>query len=86
MLQEKYPDAVVHVSLGTPIFLTGNCTKRSVRTIERLLIYSNWHKDMMNQRSVAIFNARSQILVENVGVADHLIPSSAYGVFYAEDT
>ena len=84
-LQETYPGAVVHLSLGTPEFVIGGRTKRNIRTVEHLLIYSNWHERMLNERLVTEFKAPFQVLVENCGFADHLIANSGYGVFYTPD-
>ena len=84
-LRKKYPGMVAHLSLGTPEFLIEKCTKDRIRTIEHLLIYSNWHEGMLNKRSVQNFNAPFQVLVENCGFADHLITKSGYGVFYTND-
>lgn len=84
-LQEMHPSAVVHISLGTPEFLIGNLNEKNVRTVEHLLIYSNWHEDMLNQRAVVNFNAPFQVLVENCGFNYHLVVKSAYGVFYTEE-
>ena len=83
--QRKYRDAVVHLSLGTPEFVAGRRTKSNVRTVEHLLIYSNWHEKMLNKRLIQNFRANSQILVENLGFTSHLNAKSGYGVFNAND-
>ena len=85
LLQKKYPGTVVHLSLGTPEFVIGRRTRRNIRTVEHLLIYSNWHERMLNERLVSEFNAPFQVLVENCGFSDHLVANSGYGVFYTPD-
>ena len=47
-LEKQYRGAVVHISLGTPEFVIGRRTKWNIQTVERLLIYSNWHENMLN--------------------------------------
>lgn len=84
-LKRRHPDLNFGISLGVPDF-NGVCfDRRMIEEIEGLLIYSNWHEDMINIRKVDFFCSPRQIHVKNTGFSDHLEKEVFYGVTYRSD-
>lgn len=70
------------ISLGTPTFHRGAESLEAISAMEGLLIYSNWHEDMVNQKKVQTFSSVQHLYVCNTGWTEHLEPELAFGVFY----
>jgi hypothetical protein len=81
-LQENHPNLQFLLTLGTPILTTGELTQATIEEIEGLLIFSNWHEQMVNPRKIKTFLGRNQIHIENTGWTKHLVQEMGYGVVY----
>ncbi|WP_019025415.1 MULTISPECIES: hypothetical protein [unclassified Thioalkalivibrio] len=81
-LQAKHPSLTFSVSLGTPDITSGRFDEGAIDAIEGLLIFSNWHEDMANERKINSFSHKHQVRLKNTGWTDHLEKEIAYGVFY----
>ena len=81
-LQGRNKALTFSITLGTPAFHVGRRTRDSIAAIEGLLIYGNWHEDMINERKINRFSHAKQIYIRNIGWHEHLEPEVAYGVFY----
>lgn len=82
LLTREHPNRDFSISLGTPNFKVGRRDRRTIEAIEGLLIYSNWHESMINDRKINRFSDAKQMYVRNVGWNEHVEPEAAYGVFY----
>lgn len=68
------------LSLGTPSGISDNdLTAETIGEIEGLLIYANWHDDMVNKRKIDDFSSKRQIYIRNTGWTSHTVPELAYG-------
>jgi len=83
-LQNKYPSLTFQISLGTPHLQVGAINEKTVKEIEGLLIYSNWHEDMINKKKTEYFTSDRQLYIKNTGFNEHLFVESAYGIFYRD--
>ncbi len=81
-LRKKYPSLNFTVSLGTPSFNKGKVSQSNISAVEGLLIYSNWHDDMVNERKISKFSSLKQIYIKNTGFIEHLHEEIVYGVLY----
>lgn len=82
-LKTKYPDITWHLTLGTPLGIS-RINKQVIEEIEGLLIYSHWHKDLLNEKKVNSFNSNKAIRIKNTGFVDPFYRRVAYGVMLEE--
>lgn len=82
-LQKQYPGRQFLLCLGTPLFSDQDHVpeKYLIEEIESLLIYSNWHENLINKRKVNSFFARRQFHITNSGWTKHIVGEIGYGVF-----
>ncbi len=81
-LHDSRPRQEFLITLGTPRFERGSAKSETIHAMEGLLIYGNWHQDMVNEKKVQTFTSVQHIHIRNVGWSEHLEPELAYGVFY----
>ncbi|HCT05167.1 hypothetical protein [Pseudomonas sp. BIGb0164] len=81
-LREAHPDVTFSICLGVPSFTSGIDDLATIEDIEGMLIYANWHENMLNKRGVDKFRSRQQIYIHNSGWTDHLYKEVSCGVFY----
>lgn len=81
-LRTNHPGVTFSLCLGVPTFQVGRDDPGTIRDIESLLIYANWHEDMVNIRGIEKFRSHQQIYVHNSGWTDHLYKEVSCGVFY----
>jgi len=68
---------VVHPKAGT------NITNALIENIEGLLIYANWHEDLVNKKKIVDFTSGNTFQIINKGFIDHLeVEEIVYGVVY----
>ncbi|MDG9672105.1 hypothetical protein ONV78_30510 [Hahella sp. CR1] len=82
-LRIAYPKLNFMVTLGTPFFSQGQAKRDVIYAIEGLLIYGNWHSDMVNEKKIQTFNSIPHIFIENIGWIEHVEKELAFGVFYS---
>ncbi len=83
-LQNKFPETVWHLTLGTPAVEGKRITKKLIKEVEGLLIYSHWHEKCINELKVNYFFADRYISIINSGFSDPFYTKVGYGVFIAE--
>jgi hypothetical protein len=83
-LRRVCPGSTFRITLGTPTFTKGaaRVSSKVIGTLEALLIYSNWHEGMINNRKTVSFAQSKQIYIKNTGWTKHLSTEIGYGVFY----
>jgi hypothetical protein len=81
-LKEKFPAHTFSICLGTPTFVEGKPNKETIEAVEGLLIYANWHEEMINERKIKTFCSHEQIYLRNTGFSEHIEHELAYGVMY----
>ncbi len=65
--------------MGTPKLTIGAINEKTIKEIEGLLIYLNWHKDMINKKKIEYFTSDRQLHIRNVGFNEHLCGGDARG-------
>lgn len=83
MLQKDNPKRNFRITLGVLSLPHGNLNNRKLtQAIEGLLIYANWHEDLINLKKVENFACKKSIFIRNIGFIEHLDAEEvAYGVF-----
>lgn len=81
-LRANHPGVTFSLCLGVPTFQVGRDDPGTIREIESLLIYANWHEDMVNDSGINNCRPGRQIYVHNSGWTDHLYKEVSCGVFY----
>jgi len=83
-LKRKYPKIVWHITLGTIEVKNRNISESLVKRIEGLLIYSNWHTELINKKKIFGFNSNKPIRIKNTGFTEPFYKEIGYGVFVKE--
>lgn len=84
-LKQSYPDKNFYISLGTPeINGSSDFDDSILEAVEGLLIYANWHEDMINKRKIDYFKFHEFIKINNTGFVEHLYKESFYGIVNSE--
>ena len=81
-LQESHPSLKFMLTLGTPMFERGSPSDEVIGFMEGLLIYGNWHEEMVNLKKIQTFNSVRHVFIQNIGWSHHVEPELAFGVFY----
>ena len=83
-LRRNNKETNFQVSLGAVKFAPyTRVTRALIEELEGLLIYANWHEDLVNKKKTEGFHSKRSFHVENAGFVDHLETAEiAYGVVY----
>lgn len=81
-LKESHPNLQFMLTLGTPKFERGRATEETIRIMEGLLIYCNWHDEMANTMKVQTYSSVKHVFIRNTGWSHHIEPEVGFGVFY----
>lgn len=83
-LKRKYPKMVWHLTLGKLTLKSGKISESLIKKIEGLLIYSNWHEELINKKKIYGFTSGKQIRIKNTGFTGPFYKEIGYGVFVKE--
>jgi len=84
-LKKDYPKTTWHLTLGTPLLKGKRLSKILISEIEGLLIYGNWHDELINKSKINRFSSSNAIKIINEGFSEPFFKTTSYGVFNTEE-